>query len=206
MDGGLPSDMATRAFRIIASSACRPHVSWLSSPAGLGCPPLPPAQPPIFFRISIYRVSRARTLLSLPRMTDGFSTPPHDNGPPMGESAESFIIELLSGRRRGAMASALRGLLRIAESPYAALMRLRNKLYDLGTLRSHRVAPAVISVGNITAGGTGKTPTVVWLASSLRAAGFRPAVLLRGYGSSPGAPSDEATLLDEQLNPAEGGG
>jgi tetraacyldisaccharide 4'-kinase len=104
------------------------------------------------------------------------------------------------------MASALRGLLRIAETPYAALMRLRNKLYDLGTLRSHRVAPAVISVGNITAGGTGKTPTVVWLASSLRAAGFRPAVLLRGYGSSPGAPSDEATLLDEQLNPAEGGG
>lgn len=120
----------------------------------------------------------------------------------MSSSGEVFAIELLSGRRRGLAAATLRGALRGAEVPYAMLMSIRNALYDSGTLRSHRVAIPVISVGNITAGGTGKTPIVIWLASKLRDAGSHPAILLRGYRSSAAAPSDEATLLDQQLNPS----
>src|SRR3546814_8779258 len=53
---------------------------------------------------------------------------------------------------------------------------------DLGLLRSQRVSVPVIIVGNIFVGGTGKTPLTIWLAHSLRAAGFRPGVISRGYG------------------------
>lgn len=70
---------------------------------------------------------------------------------------------------------------------FTLIVRLRNYLFDVGLLRSTPSILPVISVGNLTVGGNGKTPTVMWLASELIKLGFKPVILSRGYGgSSPG--------------------
>ena len=65
---------------------------------------------------------------------------------------------------------------------YGALARARTRLYRSGFLKSERVGAPVVSVGNLTAGGTGKTPLVEWVARAVAAEGLRPCVLSRGYG------------------------
>jgi len=110
-----------------------------------------------------------------------------------------FAHELLGGRRRSPGTRLLRCVLACAEPPYAAAMAARNLLYDCGVIREIRVDVPVISVGNITTGGTGKTPFVRWLILRLCNLGFRPAVLLRGYGRSAGGISDEQAMLRDVL-------
>lgn len=66
---------------------------------------------------------------------------------------------------------------------YRFAVFLRRLFFDLGFFKQHKTAVAVISVGNLTVGGTGKTPMVIMLAQRLQAKGYRPAVLSRGYGS-----------------------
>jgi len=85
---------------------------------------------------------------------------------------------------------------------YAALIALRRRLYGAGLLRRLGVGVPVIVVGNITAGGTGKTPLTIALVERLRAAGFKPGVASRGYGRR-----DEATArwVDAATRPEEGG-
>jgi tetraacyldisaccharide 4'-kinase len=64
---------------------------------------------------------------------------------------------------------------------FCALVQLRSTLYRLGAIHSTRLPISVIVVGNITVGGTGKTPLVIWLANFLREAGYRPGIVTRGY-------------------------
>ncbi len=78
---------------------------------------------------------------------------------------------------------------------YASVARLRNVAYDRGWLKVERSAIPVISVGNLTVGGTGKTPFTAFLASKLISWGRSPAIVMRGYGE------DEVTL-HRRLNTA----
>jgi len=71
---------------------------------------------------------------------------------------------------------------------YRRIINLRNRLYDHKIFREIKLSCPVISVGNITAGGTGKTPCVIWLARMLKENGFRPVILSRGYGGKSSQP------------------
>jgi tetraacyldisaccharide 4'-kinase len=67
---------------------------------------------------------------------------------------------------------------------YWIVLQVQHLLFRCGLFRIHKAAVPVIVVGNITAGGTGKTPTVLWLVEELRARGFTPGIVSRGYGGS----------------------
>jgi tetraacyldisaccharide 4'-kinase len=107
---------------------------------------------------------------------------------------ERFFLSVISGERKGLAAALLRPVLRILSVFYGILAGLRRIAYAL-RLRPRRKADVpVISIGNITAGGTGKTPLVAYLANMLKRAGRTPAILSRGYKSAGGV-SDEAEVL-----------
>ena len=71
---------------------------------------------------------------------------------------------------------------RIMSTMFAGVVALRGKLLRLGVLRSYKVAAPVIVVGNVSVGGTGKTPLTIALVQQLRQAGWNPGVASRGYG------------------------
>ncbi len=75
-----------------------------------------------------------------------------------------------------------RPLLRVVSFLYGGAMRFRRTAFDRGWVSAQRLPKPVISVGNMTLGGTGKTPFVIWLARALRAQGKTVAILSRGYG------------------------
>ncbi len=81
---------------------------------------------------------------------------------------------------------------------YGAVTVWRAWLYEKGTLRQKRLDRPVISVGNLTVGGTGKTPMVIWLAERLLAEGKRVGILSRGYKGA-GGTSDEIKLMKLRL-------
>jgi hypothetical protein len=121
------------------------------------------------------------------------------NGPTERIMDDQLYRDIVSGRRCGAAAAVVRGGLRAASVPYSVAVRLRNRAYDLGLKRTYRVEVPVVSVGNLTLGGTGKTPLVEHLARWFRAAGLRVCILSRGYGAADGAANDEAQVLAENL-------
>jgi tetraacyldisaccharide 4'-kinase len=84
---------------------------------------------------------------------------------------------------------------------YALLLRVRRWLYATGLRRSHRIGVPVVVVGNLTVGGTGKTPLVAALAVELRQRGWRPGIALRGYGGRRRPPG----LLPADADPVEYG-
>ncbi len=81
---------------------------------------------------------------------------------------------------------------------YGWVVRAKNWMYDAGWLKAKRLKGTVISVGNLTTGGTGKTPMVLWLAQKFLAEGKSVAILSRGYKGS-GGTSDEIELLRRRL-------
>ena len=99
------------------------------------------------------------------------------------------------GSLRGPAPTALRAALALLAAPYGLAAAARNAFYDCGLLPRHAAPIPVISVGNLTLGGTGKTPLVAWVARLLAAEGHRPAVVSRGYAARPGDVSDEALEL-----------
>lgn len=90
-------------------------------------------------------------------------------------------------------------LLRIPAALFGAIARARGWLYDRRVLPSYDVDVPVVGVGNVSAGGTGKTPMIVWLARELRRRGLRPGIVSRGYGSTDDGPNDEARMLASLL-------
>jgi tetraacyldisaccharide 4'-kinase len=102
---------------------------------------------------------------------------------------------IISGQRRDAWATVIRTLLGAASLGYRLVVCIRNKLYDCGALRSCRVGVPVVCVGNLTTGGTGKTPLVTWITRFFQQRGLRVAILTRGYKSGAGALSDEPAEL-----------
>ena len=107
--------------------------------------------------------------------------------------------ELVSGRKKGLGAAALRCALRLAEIPYGTAVRLRNRRYDTNPARTTNVGIPVVSVGNLTLGGTGKTPMVAWAARWFRGQDVRVCVISRGYGSDEDGQNDESRELGAKL-------
>ncbi|HEX3160534.1 MAG TPA: tetraacyldisaccharide 4'-kinase [Gemmatimonadaceae bacterium] len=95
---------------------------------------------------------------------------------------------------RNAVSRLARAALMPAELLYGGVTAVRGALYDSGVLRSHPLALPAISVGNLSVGGTGKTPIAAELARLLRRMGGRPAIVLRGYGA-------DEPLVHARLNP-----
>jgi hypothetical protein len=77
---------------------------------------------------------------------------------------------------------------------FRAVTGVRNALYDVGVLRSHSLGLPAVSVGNLSVGGTGKTPVSAWVAAELMRLGGRPAIVMRGYGA-------DEPLVHRRLNP-----
>ena len=116
--------------------------------------------------------------------------------------------KLVSGEKAGPIYTVSRLFLNVVAVFYRLGIALRNWLYDRGTARSYAVTSAglvtidktqaavpVISVGNITVGGTGKTPMVIWLCNFLRKKNIDRAILTRGYKSRARGHSDEPAIL-----------
>ena len=98
-------------------------------------------------------------------------------------SVEEMVQEIWNEARPEGRTAVPRAILRTLSLPCGAAVALRNHLYDRELLRPTKLPCLVVSIGNLTVGGTGKTPTVILLAALLKEHGYRPAVLSRGYGS-----------------------
>src|SRR5690242_468743 len=96
-------------------------------------------------------------------------------------SGERWALRVMSGQDRRPHAAMLRLALRVIEPFYATVASVRNGFYRLGFFSTRKLPRPTIAVGNLTTGGTGKTPVALWLADQLIARGLRPAILLRGY-------------------------
>jgi tetraacyldisaccharide 4'-kinase len=106
------------------------------------------------------------------------------------------LNEVLSGKERRWPAGLVRLALLAAAPVYGLGMRIRNAAYDRGWKRSRCAALPVVSLGNLTTGGTGKTPFAAFVARWYRERGMRVCFISRGYGGDGGGVNDEALVLD----------
>jgi tetraacyldisaccharide 4'-kinase len=101
------------------------------------------------------------------------------------EQFETFALEVIFNERRGKRATALRGLLFCLSKVFLVGVKARRWLYEARIIRDHPLGVQVITVGNLTVGGTGKTPVVEKFARVLQDHGRKVAILSRGYRSKP---------------------
>ena len=92
------------------------------------------------------------------------------------------FYDLVSGRTTGIAATLCRGGLRLLEVPYGSATSVRNFFYDHHWLPVHHISMPIISVGNLTLGGTGKSPMVAWLCRRFLKQNLHPGLISRGYG------------------------
>jgi tetraacyldisaccharide 4'-kinase len=113
-----------------------------------------------------------------------------------------FFYNIATDQLKGSRYCLPQALLRILSWMYGALVGLNNFLFDSGLRKSHQLNVPVISVGNLTWGGTGKTPLIIWLVQILKQQQLRVVILTRGYmADSPHglSESDEAVMMKEIL-------
>lgn len=101
------------------------------------------------------------------------------------ENFEQYFVDLLHGRRRGRFDLSLLDLLFVASRFYRAVVMFRIWLYESRIIRNRSIGCLVVSIGNLSCGGTGKTPVVEVFARSISAKGRKVAILSRGYRSKP---------------------
>ncbi len=101
------------------------------------------------------------------------------------ESAEQFFLEVIFEQRRGRLATLVRGILHGLSYGYRFAIKVRKLLYDSRIIRDTTLGVQVIAIGNLTVGGTGKTPVVEKFARELQDQGRTVAILSRGYRSKP---------------------
>lgn len=147
------------------------------------------------------------TLLSILRVVNEIQDRLHSST--VMQARQQQFLDLIAGRTSGLFADTARGVLFVASLIYGLVIRIRNVAYDVVPGTVTRAGVPVISIGNITVGGTGKTPMTVEIARRIVAREHRVAILTRGYkgerrvkpsASAPGgvaveAESDEAMLL-----------
>src|SRR5262245_46263683 len=101
------------------------------------------------------------------------------------ESGETFLLEVIFEERRGTRAALVRAALFVLSKIFQVLVKARQFLYNFRILRDSTLGVQVIAIGNLTVGGTGKTPVVEKFARELRDQGRNVAILSRGYRSKP---------------------
>jgi tetraacyldisaccharide 4'-kinase len=101
------------------------------------------------------------------------------------EATETFVLEVILEERRGKRAAILRGVLFMLSKLFIAAVKARRFLYSVRILRDSTLGVQVIAIGNLTVGGTGKTPVVEKFARELQDQGRTVAILSRGYRSKP---------------------
>lgn len=111
-------------------------------------------------------------------------------------SEPGLYRQIIAGES-GAWSSPVRALLHAGSMAYGVAVGFRNRRYDRGD-SSQSVPVPVLSVGNVTVGGTGKTPLVIDLVTRLTRMGRNPAVVSRGYKSIDGQPNDETRLIQQR--------
>ena len=116
---------------------------------------------------------------------------------------QNFYRNFIAGVNDNFGGRLLRFLLRLVSAAYRVAVGLRNFCYDKHLLRTYGVDAAVISVGNITTGGTGKTPLVIWLCRVLEKRSLKCAVLTRGYKVEGAKFADEPVILAKSCSGAK---
>src|SRR5688572_1548262 len=101
------------------------------------------------------------------------------------ENVETFVLEVITEQRRDKKAAVVRFCLFLLSKVFAVAVKVRRFLYNVRILRDSTLGVQVIAVGNLTVGGTGKTPVVEKFARELQDQGRTVAILSRGYRSKP---------------------
>ena len=113
------------------------------------------------------------------------------------EATETFVLEVIFEQRAGKLAALVRSILFGLSKVFQVAVKARRFLYNVRILRDSTLGVQVIAIGNLTVGGTGKTPVVEKFARELQEQGRTVAILSRGYRSKP--PPLRKRLLNKLL-------